>query len=196
MRAADPRAGGITAMLVAEDAFEHEDLLAADVSMRVEARLRSPAHQGGVLGQALVQGGDLEPRDHALLPVQLVAAQRVGILFRLRRGALIEVDHAGLGRRERCGYAGRQADVGSRAKGFAVEAHVPAHDEYLEQLGTVMGHRLASLKQSKGDAAVGRDVALFQRTFPRLSLVQVGRVYDDAEGMVRMESHIEMEGWF
>ena len=55
-----------------------------------------------------------------------------------------------------------------------------------------MSHRLASLKRSNGDAAVGRDGALFQRTFPRLSRVQVGRVYDDAERMVRVVGHVKV----
>jgi hypothetical protein len=59
-----------------------------------------------------------------------------------------------------------------------------------------MSHRLAGLEGSEGDPALSRGDALFQRTFPDLSRVQVGRVYDDAEGMVRVESHVEMEGLF
>jgi hypothetical protein len=59
-----------------------------------------------------------------------------------------------------------------------------------------MSHRLTGLEGSEGDPAIGWGDTLFQRTFPHLSRVQVGRVYDDAEGMVRVESHIEMGGLF
>ena len=55
-----------------------------------------------------------------------------------------------------------------------------------------MSHRLTCLQRAKADPALGWDDPLFQRTFPRLSRVQVGRIDDDAEGMVRVVGHVKV----
>ena len=56
----EPGTGWIVTGLVAERPLQHQDLLAAPVPVRVEARAGSPAHQRDVLRGELVQRQDLE----------------------------------------------------------------------------------------------------------------------------------------
>lgn len=49
VRAANPRAGRVVAVLVGEGAFEHEDLLSAHVHVRLEFGAGLPAYEGDVL---------------------------------------------------------------------------------------------------------------------------------------------------
>jgi hypothetical protein len=61
-------------VFVREHAFEHKDFFAAPMPVRVEKRLRGPAHQGGVLRLEGVQWQHFQILDHALTPF---AAARV-----------------------------------------------------------------------------------------------------------------------
>jgi len=53
--AADPRAGGISTVLIAEDAFEDVDFLAADVGVGIEPRHGRPTDQGRMLREAFME---------------------------------------------------------------------------------------------------------------------------------------------
>ena len=55
VRAANPSAGGIGAVLIAEDAFEDVDFLAADVGVGIEPGLGRPTDQGRMLGKAFME---------------------------------------------------------------------------------------------------------------------------------------------
>ena len=68
VRATDPSARRVTAMFIAEDALEDQDLFAADMGMRIEMRRGGPADQGRVFREALVQRGNRETGHHALSP--------------------------------------------------------------------------------------------------------------------------------
>ena len=55
VRAADPGAGGIGAVLIAEDACEDEDFFPTNVGMRIEPGVGRPTHEGGVLSEAFME---------------------------------------------------------------------------------------------------------------------------------------------
>ena len=70
-------------MLIAEDAFEDVDFLTADVGVGIEPSPGRPANQSGMLGEAFVERGDLEPRHHALPPLQPVPGHGIRAFFGL-----------------------------------------------------------------------------------------------------------------
>ena len=68
VRAAEPTAFGVRAVLVLKDAFEHEDFLAAIVGVGFEHRARRPAHQGDMFRSEFMQRQHTEARHQALAP--------------------------------------------------------------------------------------------------------------------------------
>jgi hypothetical protein len=53
--AADPGAGGIGAVFVAEDAREDEDFLPTDMGVGIEPCIGRPADEGGMLSESLMK---------------------------------------------------------------------------------------------------------------------------------------------
>ena len=59
-------------MLVRKYAFDHIDLLATKMAVRVEIRAWCPSHHGRVCGSEFGQGHDHQPIDHAAEPLRLM----------------------------------------------------------------------------------------------------------------------------
>ena len=59
VRTTNPGTRTIGAVLIAENAFQHEDLLPSDMRVRIETGMGRPTDQGGMFSESLMQRGDL-----------------------------------------------------------------------------------------------------------------------------------------
>lgn len=196
VRAADPGAGGIGAVLVAEDAREDEDFLPADVGMWIKPGIGSPADEGGVLGEALMEGGDFQARDHALPPIQTIPSQGKGAFLGFRPVPTVLVqDAASLGP-EVQGLAWEEPEVRLRSEVILPDQKATLdHQEFAKLLARVR----PGLPGGMRDHRDLRMVALlaFQDHRP-LPLQGRGSVHHDALGMIGMQVHaldLKAFGW-
>jgi len=186
--AADPGAGGIGAVLIAEDAREDEDFLPTDMGVGIEPSIRRPADEGGVLGESLMKGGDFEARDHALPPIQTVAGQGKGAFlgFRPIPTVLIQ-DAASLGP-EVQGLAREEPEVRLRAKGVLADQKAALdHQELAKLLARVHPSLPGGMRDHRNLRMVPLPLAL--QDYRPLPLQGRGGVHHDALGMIGMQVH-------
>ena len=185
VRAADPSASGIGAVLIAEDACEDEDLLPTNVGMRIEPGVGRPTHESGMLGEAFMERGDLKPRHHALPPIHPVASQGKGAFFGLGPIATVLVkDTARLGLKVE-GLAREKSDVGLRPEAvFANQEGALEHQELAKLLARVHPDFPSRMSHDRNLRPVTLPLA-FQRHRP-LPLQDGSGVHHNAFRMVGM----------
>ena len=185
VRAANPSAGGIGSMLIAEDACEDEYLFPADVCVRIEPSVGRPTHEGGVLSEALMERGDFKPGDHALPPIHPVARQGKGAFFGFRPIATVLVkDTARLGLKVE-GLAREKSDVGLRPEAvFANQKGALEYQELAKLLARVRPSVPGGMRHDLNLRMVTLPLA-FQRHHP-LPLQGRSSVHHNAFRMVSM----------
>ena len=95
-RVAQPGAGWILAIFVMENAFQHKNLLAARMHVRIEVGVRCPAHQCATDAIVFVQRQHAEAGNQATVPLGLPGVKANG--FGVAGGELPEFDENGAAR--------------------------------------------------------------------------------------------------
>ncbi len=185
VRATDPRAGGIRAVLIAEDAFEDVDFLTADVGVGIEPGLRRPTYEGDMLGEAFMERGDLESRHHALPPLQALTGHGIRAFFGLGPIAAILVqDTARLGAQLRR-LTRQEPNIRKRPEGrLADQKGSLGHQDFAELLTRVRPGFPSHMRHDRNPRPVTLPLA-FQR-HRSLPLQDGDGVHHDALGMVGM----------
>jgi hypothetical protein len=185
---ANPGAGGVRAVLVAEHTFEDENFLPADMGVGVETGLGCPTDQGSMLGEALMEGGDLQARDQALTPFEAVAGEGEGSFLGFGPvPAVLVKDAAGIGPKVQ-GLARKEADVGKGAEGFLADQKAATDDQEFQELRAVMRPGITGSMGNDGDPGLVVLPLAFeiQRAIPS---THAPGIDDDALRMVGMKVH-------
>ena len=185
---ADPGASGVSAVLIPEHTFKDEDLLPADMGMGVETGLGRPTDQRGMLGEALMEGGDLEARHQALTPFQTVSGHCEGAFLGFGPVTAVLVKHTTRVRPEVQGLAREEADIRERAEGFVADQKAATDDQELQELRAVMrpgGTRGMGDDRNPGVVALPLAFQVHRTAF----LADDPGIDDDALRMVGMKVH-------
>ena len=107
VRISKPGSCGVSLMLVFEDTFNNEDLLASEMPMSIEMRARRPANKRRAAVPETVERTDEKPRYQAVAPDPVL--REVHHSSRIARGKVTQLDEQlasadGFGRMMRAGW--------------------------------------------------------------------------------------------